>query len=262
MEISFTPGLSASSKTASVFENDPRDIEETTMDKYIRKERERKQRRKERMKARREGRDPDADADDAEPETVTDAEGAEQEDLGFDDPFFTNPMRAEKEMKKAKHEAKAKRKAEEAAEAAASATQRADLELLMAGEEEDTMRHFDMRDVRKAEKAKASKHKKKKSKGKIGDDTNLLAQEDDFKMDTQDPRFARMFESHEFAIDPTNPRFKKTEGMKKLMEEGRRKRANGEIHVSKGEAKKEKRVRSEDNDLGALVEKVKKRTKT
>ena len=43
-------------------------------------------------------------------------------------------------------------------------------------------------------------------------------------MNVSDPRFARLWESHEYAIDPTNPRFKGTEGMKKLLEEGRRKR--------------------------------------
>lgn len=266
MEISFTPGLSAAEKKASVFENDPREAEETTMEKYVRKERERKQRRKERMKAKREGHDGDVDdneVDSAAADQIQEEAGAEQ-DLGFDDPFFTDPLHAEKQKKKAKREAKLERQKQEAATAAASATQRAELELLMAGEGENDagMRHFDMREIRKAEKEKASKYKKKNKKmdKKAGDDATTQ-HEDDFKMDTQDPRFARLFASHEFAIDPTNPRFSKTEGMKKLMEEGRRKRANGESGKGgEGVKKAEKRVRSE-GDLGALVEKVKKRAK-
>ncbi|KIW01865.1 uncharacterized protein PV09_06714 [Verruconis gallopava] len=260
MEISFTPGISAAEKKDSVFENDPRDAEETTLERYVRRERERKKRRKERMKARREGRDPDAVAA-SDGEDATNGAAAEpKDDLGFDDPFFTDPLYAEKAQKKAKKEAKAARKAEEAAQEAASAAQRAELELLMADDEQQGIRHFDMREVRKAEKAKASKHKSKK--GKKGKD-DAVAQ-DDFKMDTQDPRFAKLFESHEFAIDPTNPRFKKTEGMKQLMEESIKKRGKrGEGEAVGGDAKRnEKRVRSDGAELSALVEKVKKRART
>jgi hypothetical protein len=264
MEISFTPGLSTTDKNNSVFENDPRDIEETTMERYVRKERERKQRRKERMKARREGREIGSDAEDAAIDITANAVETEgqEEDLGFNDPFFTDPLSTEKSLKKAKRSAKLKHQKEIAAEAAANATQRAELELLMAGEE-GKMQHFDMREIRKAEKAKASKHKKKKKKSKKDDDKENVVVEDTFVMNTQDSRFARMFENHEFAIDPTNPRFKKTEGMTKMMEEGRKKRAHDEPSDLNGNAggKKEKRVRSEGSDLSSLVEKVKKRAK-
>jgi hypothetical protein len=273
MEISFTPGLSASGKDTSVFENDPRDIEETTMEKYVRKERERKQRRKERMKAKREGGE--LAEQDGGDEAVVAAEGGpaeaeEEADLGFNDPFFTDPLHAENEKKKSKRLARETRQKQEAASAAAAATQRAELELLMAGDgnEEDggRMRHFDMREIRKAEKEKASsKHNKHKKKNKNKKDVQV--QEDNFELNTRDPRFARMFENHEFAIDPTNPRFKKTEGMKRLMEEGRKKRGTGDGNegtITEGKVvRSEKRVRSEGNsELGALVDKVKKRART
>ena len=45
---------------------------------------------------------------------------------------------------------------------------------------------------------------------------------DDFEIDVSDPRFAALYESHEYAIDPTNARFRGTKGMKALLEEGRR----------------------------------------
>ncbi|CAG8434877.1 12895_t:CDS:2 [Ambispora gerdemannii] len=38
----------------------------------------------------------------------------------------------------------------------------------------------------------------------------------------QDPRFAALHESHHFAIDPSNPRFKKTKAMDKLLQERQR----------------------------------------
>jgi hypothetical protein len=271
MQVSFTPGLSASNDTAiSVFENDPRDIEETTMEKYVRRERERKQRRKEKMKAKREGRDPE-EAD--EPATTELVEPADQ---GFEDPFFTDPAQAEKDAKKAHKAAKAKLRAEREAEEKLSSAKRAELELLMAGDgAEENVKHFDMREIQKAEKEKNKKGKfKNKKKGNNKETLDLNEEEaeaatadDAFQLDTKDERFERIFESHEFAIDPTNPRFKKTEGMKALLEEGRRKRARQDIEdeVGGGKKKKTKRVGEAEANAGGevmrLVEKVKKKSR-
>lgn len=69
-------------KGGSVFENEI-PLNETTMEKYVRKEKERKAKRKERMKAKKEGRDPDAEI-----EEVTTA-GADGDDP-FNDPFFAS----------------------------------------------------------------------------------------------------------------------------------------------------------------------------
>ncbi|TID26026.1 hypothetical protein E6O75_ATG03889 [Venturia nashicola] len=265
MQVSFTPGLSAaaatdpaSKKMSSVFENDPRDIEETTMERYVRKERERKARRKERMKARREGRDPDlvgaSDDEAAAPPPVQ-----EEEEAGFDDPFFTDPLNADKESKKARKAEKARLRAEKEANEAAEGTKREELELLMAGED-DSIRHFDMREIKRQEKAKKLKGKKK-NKGKV--ETETAAEGEAFKIDTQDPRFSALFESHEFAIDPSNPKFKKTEGMNALMEEGRKKRARvrDEDHGGGKSNKKAKTASNGGDDLKKLVEKVKKKVK-
>lgn len=266
MQVSFTPGLSAASTTdpaskkkASVFENDPRDIEETTMERYVRKERERKARRKERTKARREGRDPDlvgaSDDETAAPPSVQ-----QEEEAGFDDPFFTDPLNADKESKKARKAEKAKLRAEKEANEAAEGTKREELELLMAGED-DSIRHFDMREIKRQEKAKKLKGKKK-NKGKV--DTEAAPEGEAFKIDTQDPRFSALFESHEFAIDPSNPKFKKTEGMNAIMEEGRKKRAavRDEDDGGRKPTKKAKMAASSGgDDLKKLVEKVRKKAK-
>lgn len=266
MQVSFTPGLSAaaatdsaSKKKASVFENDPRDIEETTMERYVRKERERKARRKERTKARREGRDPDlVGASDDEAAAPPPAQEEEAE-AGFDDPFFTDPLNADKESKKARKAEKAKLRAEKEANEAAEGTKREELELLMAGED-DAIRHFDMREIKRQEKAKKLKSKKK-NKGKIEAET--APEGEAFKIDTQDPRFSALFESHEFAIDPSNPKFKKTEGMNAIMEEGRKKRAlvRDEDDGGKKPSKKAKTASNGGDDLKKLVEKVKKKAK-
>lgn len=265
MQVSFTPGLSAVSATsktntkASVFENDPRDVEESTMERYVRKERERKARRKERTKARREGRDPDLVGESANEAAEPAVEAAAQEEeAGFDDPFFTDPLNADRESKNARKAEKAKLRAEKQAEEAAEGTKREELELLMAGEE-DSIRHFDMREIKKQEKAKKMKGKKK-NKGKAEDEAATSGEA--FKIDTQDARFSALFDNHEFAIDPTNPKFKKTEGMNAIMEEGRKKRAAVRDEDDAGrKVTKKAKLNNGGDDLKRLVEKVKKKAK-
>jgi hypothetical protein len=212
MQITFSGGLLGEGKGGSVFENEI-PLNETTIEKHIRKEKERKAKRRERMKAKREGRDPDAEVEET---TSAAADG----DDPFNDPFFASDGEdVEKAERKADNRAKrAKKREEKEAEEATNAAERAKLELLMADDEDNKMRHFNMNEIEKAEKAK-----KKGKKGK----KNAPIVEDNFKIDTADPRFAKLYESHEYAIDPTNPRFKETSGMKALLEEGRKKRKQG-----------------------------------
>lgn len=297
MQVTFTSGLSGSKedgkeKKKSVFENSP-EPEETTVDKYVRKERERKQKRKEKMKAAREGISPDPDAE-HQPTQFKPAHGdhqdgeeereREREDLGFDDPFFASAApsgrTAEKTASKTKlsKQERLKKKQERDAAEEADRKQRAELELLMADDDEGhvgpnkKMRHFDMKEIERAEKAARKKSKSKQQKLKASA-TTLEA--DEFKMDTADPRFARLFESHEYAIDPTNPRFKGTKGMRELLDEGRKRKGNkgegGRVGIEKGgkgrgdtgalERGKGKgvdgRTMGEAGDVKSLVEKIK-----
>ncbi|KAL8815259.1 MAG: hypothetical protein Q9191_008475, partial [Dirinaria sp. TL-2023a] len=92
LQITFTSGLSGSK--GGVFENGPEpEHEETTVEKYIRKEKERKQRRKEKMKSVRELNSNNAEEAAAEHtgSLEEDAGLEKQKDLGFDDPFFADP---------------------------------------------------------------------------------------------------------------------------------------------------------------------------
>ncbi|PMD15472.1 hypothetical protein NA56DRAFT_608925 [Hyaloscypha hepaticicola] len=258
MEITFTAGLSSTSK-GSVFENEPIN-EETTAEAYIRKEKERKARRKEKARAKREGRDPDELAEDEEP--------AEKEDLGFDDPFFaTDEAVKEKASKSMRKEERLKKREAKAKEAAFKASQRAELELLMVDNSTETpshLEHFDISEIARAEKAKK---KGKRGKNKIPEGGKRGGLQEGFEIDVSDERFSKLFESHEFAIDPSNPKFKGTEAMKKLLEEGRRKRGvegDAEIEVSeRKKSKKQKQGGGEERkaELSSLVEKLKKKAK-
>ena len=260
MEVTFTSGLAGGPKGDSIFENEP-EKDETTIEKYIRKERERKKRRKEKLKATKRG-------EDGEQDEAADASNAkeqpQQDDLGFDDPFFDDPTGKATEAARRKEE-KRKKREERAAEEAAAAAKRAELELLMMEDNNKPgIKHFDMNEIEKAEKQARKKGKKGKGKGK-----QVEVPTDDFEMEVTDPRFARLYESHEFAIDPTNPRFKATSGMKALLEEGRKRRRDRDEHADEEDApreqkKKQKKSASKEggsDDLKKLVEKVKQKTK-
>ncbi|TEY80912.1 hypothetical protein BOTCAL_0036g00400 [Botryotinia calthae] len=259
MEITFTAGLSATAK-GNVFENEPIP-NETTAEAYIRKEKERKARRREKAKAVREGKDQNA-SDDEEKEVEA------KEDLGFDDPFFATDEATKskaakslrKEERKKKHDAKLK-------EAEEKASNRAELELLMQDNSTDKAEHLDHFDIAEIQRAEKAKKKKGKGKGKKGEEVESKrgGLQENFQMDVGDERFGDVFKNHEYAIDPSNPKFKGTEGMKKLLEEGRRKRGgedDGGVEVKTKNKKRKVEGEKEDKaDLSSLVEKVKKKSK-
>ncbi|KAK4949037.1 pre-rRNA-processing protein esf1 [Elasticomyces elasticus] len=263
MQVTFTSGLSkAKHGKDGIFENEPQDAE-STRERYIRKERDRKQMRKDRRKASR----PDAETDEAGAgaDAVVE-EVAAAEDAGFDDPFFNDPASAAVVEKKAKKAERQKKREAQAAKDEEDASRRKELELLMAEDQADNVRHFDMREVEKAEKEAKRKGKKGKKSKKAATSEEAAEAGPGFNVDSQDPRFKALFESHEYAIDPTNPRFKGTEGMKVLLEEGRKKRKRGGDEDDEVEDKpvkvKSKKGRGEaepgnDNELKGLVARLK-----
>lgn len=70
--------------------------------------------------------------------------------------------------------------------------------------------HFNMREIIKAEKKGTSS--------------------DSFNIKVEDPRFTAVFDSSQYAIDPTHPNFKRTKNMMKLLEAKRKKTAKEVLH--------------------------------
>ncbi|KAL8951705.1 MAG: hypothetical protein Q9222_002353, partial [Ikaeria aurantiellina] len=212
MQITFSSGLTSSQPNTSVFANSPNDLEETTVEKYVRKEKERKARRKSKSKAAE--NPPENTTEPLEKETNQDEDTFPHEqkdgvqDLGFSDPFFSDPFFSTDPPETpttttSSKETKRLKKARLAAEEAAASAKRAELELLTMSDNEATttgaavtgdnaaVRHFNINDILKAEKA-LSKHKKRKRTEREKD--ALAAKEKDgFKIDTQDPRFGAVF---------------------------------------------------------------------
>ncbi|MCJ1287730.1 pre-rRNA-processing protein esf1 [Xylographa opegraphella] len=281
MQITFSSGLSSNPTKGSVFENQP-EPEETTVEKYVRKEKERKARRKDKMKATRGGTEIADEYSTAKGEIFEEKHA--EKDLGFNDPFFTAPEDDRTAATALRKEQRLKKRTERAAADAASSAQRAELELLMvdddaanddqASKPRSRVNHFDINAIAKAEKVL----KKKTRKGKLSareKEAVEAKEKDDFRMDVADPRFGAVFDRSEFAVDPSHPRFKGTEGMKALLEEGRRKRRREGLEEElmdgggdeiMGVGKKLRKERSNESnevgeDLKNLVERVKGKTK-
>ncbi|GAA6003926.1 hypothetical protein JCM10207_006470 [Rhodosporidiobolus poonsookiae] len=236
MQITFAPALSERSAKQLDLAGD--EVMETSLERYKRKEKERKERKKAERKARREGRL----SDDGEGEAF--APDANGDDEGFDDDFFADdgadPFAAydaggmdsgdEIGAKKGKKLSKAEKRAQRAAQDEVDAKEQAELALLVGSDDEDDVlgaggeggRHFDMRQILKAEKNQGKKRKGKGKKGKAADEAPV---KDDFKVDVQDDRFKSLHEDFDFAIDPSNPRYQKSRNMEALLAEGRKRRA-------------------------------------
>jgi hypothetical protein len=277
MQITFTPALSGGKQNGgSVFENEPPPPEETTAEKYRRKEKERKAARKERARLRRD--EPGAEKEevngkksrkeDEELEQDSDEHGSRSDADPFADPFFDDPAAVQKKAREDRKAEKASRRRETEDKSKASSAKQAELELLMMDEDANTkgVQHFSMKEIERAEKdsKKNKKNKKTKKKTKYGveqEEATKLAAEDDFRIEVQDPRFAPLFQSHEFAIDPTNPKFRDTKGMKQMMEEGRRRRKDQIEPSEDSRGKKRARESVKDESVLDLVDKVKKRVK-
>lgn len=299
LQVTFSSGISGESKRESVFENEP-EREETTVQKYIRKEKERKSRRKEELKNRATG---SSNNDRSEAErgatakvnAVKDPSPLPSEDLGFSDPFFADPSAPTKTKKVHKH--KSQKSTQASTSPLLPSTSLAELELLTLPDEITTTtsgkpvtKDFDMKEIALAEKvARRSESGKKKRKlsrrEKEAVESMKAGGGDDFEMNVQDPRFQAVFERAEFAIDPSHARFKATDGMKMLLDEGRRKRKRGleegagegekvRERVGKGEgdqeqereqkmakAKKKKGTNVVDDEVQTLINRVKRTNK-
>ena len=81
-----------------------------------------------------------------------------------------------------------------------------DLSLLLADVEDEDRKHFDYNKIVKVEKM-SEKSRKRKNVKPI----------DSFHIDTNDARFKALFENPEFAIDPSDPKFKSTNAMREIV---------------------------------------------
>ncbi|WBW71890.1 pre-rRNA processing protein Esf1 [Schizosaccharomyces osmophilus] len=228
MEVTFTSGLDET-------EDKGGEEDETTIEKYKRKAAERKQRRKELRKTRQE-----------------ETNGGKEEDLGFNDEFFQDGS--------VKNRKKKTTKSKEVEEDPSAATKE-ELEAIVKDDADGSehLDHFDMKSILKAEKNKKGRKQKKKA-------AELEGLQEGFDVNVSDPRFEALYSNHNFAMDPTNPHFKKTKTTEKILNEGLKRREHSLEQVEEGKVEKNVKKRGpvkqdKNQDLNRIVQSIKRAKK-
>ncbi|KAJ9476997.1 Pre-rRNA-processing protein ESF1 [Pseudozyma hubeiensis] len=285
MQITFMPGLSEAAARKAANGNKKAHEDETTLEKYLRKQKE----KKERKRAQRTDED-GGQADNNDEDAVNGAIGSN--DAGFDDPFFNdedmdmeaalaaefgegapsnNPKSSSKKYKKPARDLDV--------DPSELARRRAELTTIIGDTNDevtaDGRQHFDMKDILRSESGKDAKRakllkrlskKKQREEAAFQELKGAPLVQDSFEIDAKDERFSALMDDHRFAIDPTHPGFARTKAMEKIMGERRKRldRADGDEQARLGTERQggEKAVgggREGDSELSALVEKLKRR---
>ena len=213
----------------------------SVFEQYQKDKKERRKERKRERKRKEMGGDNDGDGDGGDDEGPDDFFMAEGQSVGFGDATGNDAQPTKNQGKKDKR-GKRRREDRESSEAQVERRNRAELDLLMIPE-----KYGDARDVRhgsqnedrnfknvvkdeeRKQKKKTKRGGKKKRKAKEVVAAAAVAAGGDFTVDTKDNRFAAMYDDSSFAIDPTDPRFKSTNNMQKILQEkqARRKASSG-----------------------------------
>ncbi|XP_004475334.2 ESF1 homolog [Dasypus novemcinctus] len=176
-------------------------------------------------------------------------------DVDLNDPYFAEEVKNLGIKKKSMKSTKDNTSPEEDAEIE---RQKAEMALLMMEEEEDSKKHFNYNKI--VEHQNLSKKKKKLLMKK----KELI--EDDFEVNVKDARFQAMYTSHLFNLDPSDPNFKKTKAMEKILEEKARQREQKEQELTQAIKKRESEIQKEsqkkpiDPALSMLIKSIKNKT--
>ena len=223
IEMEFTWGIGMSGKDSKSSEKVAvkiADKEKTHFEKILELKAEKKKARKvEHKKLRKKyknGGDVDSNEEPSDDSDVPD--GIDMNDPYFAEEFangeFEAPKKVSKKQQRKNRKMEANTDDEEQREEDA-------LALLLDDDEDDKKSHFSLKKIQDTENETKTKRKRKKqlkrSKGQIKADKAAFV--DDFEIDTKDSRFAAVYSSHLYSIDPTNSNFKKTKAMEKLIEE-------------------------------------------
>lgn len=134
-----------------------------------------------------------------------------------------------------------------------------ELELLLMDEtESENKKHFNMKKIEANTDLSKSKRKRLKKKQNLQE-----IEKDDFEVNVKDTRFAALYTSHYFNIDPADPHYRKTKGTEALIQEKLKRRAE-DIPVNETEnGKKPFKINKKlDVELQALVKSIKRNTRT
>ncbi|XP_075719203.1 ESF1 homolog [Rhinoderma darwinii] len=244
MEVKWVPGLKESAEQMVKNKLEGKD-KLTPWEKYLQKQ---KDKRKSKRK-KKESVEESNDEDDA------------PSDVDLNDPFFSEEMKKPGLQKKSAG-GKRQEDQESSADEEETEKQKARMALLMMDDVEEDRKHFNYDQIVEQQNLSRSKKKKLKKKDELV--------EDDFQINVEDTRFQAMYTSHLYNVDPSDPNFKKTKAIAKVLEEKARRRAQNQKNqaetVSRQQEKPETAektvtsARRVDPALSSLLKSIKSKT--
>lgn len=202
------------------------------------KKEKKKQKRLNKQKAQDKEHTSEADSDDV------------PSDIDMNDPYFAEEFN-KPEFKQSK-KSKKKQTETDTEPTEEDEKHKQELELLL-DEDDDGKVHFSLKKIQEAESTTKKSKRKKKLKQKMLEQKQALP---DFEINLNDQRFSALYNSHHFNIDPTDPNFKKTKNMEKLIQE-KLKRRPADNPAEEVQPKKSR----EDAELSLLVKNIKRKTR-
>ncbi|XP_034832122.1 ESF1 homolog [Maniola hyperantus] len=242
MEMEITWGLGVKDKAEELVKKkineDDKDL--TPFEKLLQKRKEKKKQRKLKNKQKTD-------------DTKTDSDGSSSDEIPSDvdmsDPYFAEEFnKPDFKNRKLKTKTQSQKQDENSED---EERRKAELELLI--DEDEAKEHFSLKKIQEAENINKKSKRKRKLKEKIKEQKEAVP---DFEINLDDRRFAALYDSHLYNIDPTDPNFKKTKNMEKLIHEKLKRRPKDDP-VPEVKTKKSK----EDAELNVLVKNIKRKTK-
>eukprot|EP00795_Rhopilema_esculentum_P013292 gene13292-4129_t len=212
MEISWTPALSEA--TEQIVKDKIEKEQEKAMTPWEKYQKDKKKKTKANKKTAK-----TLDGEERSEEANEDAsEKEEYIPTGADDPFFVHGDGEDtKASTKKKRKNRSKKNEDQSREnEAGNSHGKSELELLIMDENDDKQ-HFSMKQIIENE---ARKKKRKRGKKKEAEQATV----DNFEIDVKDSRFNALFNSPDYILDPSDPQFKKTKAMEKLIQEKQKRR--------------------------------------
>ncbi|KAL6439399.1 hypothetical protein ACFW04_003916 [Cataglyphis niger] len=244
VELEFTWGLGTKEKTERLVKERLKNKEELTpFEQFLEKRKAKKKAKREEKKLKEESQ-------------KSDSEDSLPSDVDINEKYFAE------EFKNRKLSHRNRKKDKDANDIDSSNEQeenqrKAELELLLMDQDEDGKKHFNMKQIEENATMSKSKRKRLNKKKNVQEEIK----DDDFEVNVKDPRFAALFTSHHFNIDPADPHYRKTKGTEALVSEKLKRRADNEAHTEDNKQfKKPKTNEKLSTELQALVKSVKKKT--
>ncbi|XP_018409771.1 PREDICTED: ESF1 homolog [Nanorana parkeri] len=197
MEVKWVPGLKESAEQMVKNKLEGNDFL-TPWEKYLKKQKEKRKMKKKTKKGSAEEKN---------------EEDEMPSDVDFNDPYFSEELK-KPGMKKKFTDGKNEQDSSEDEEE--KERQEAQMTLLMMDDVEDDRKHFNYDKIVEQQNLSRSKKKKLKKKQEIV--------EDNFQINVDDSRFQAMYTSHLYNLDPSDPNFKKTKAMERVLEEKAKRR--------------------------------------